>query len=236
MEQWNDASFARDWAEENREATAHRRRTIDLLVAAVTDYLAATDVPRRLLDVGCGHGVIAERLLREIADVTLVGVDGSQPMLGFAAQTLAPFGDRVALSQLDFETATPGSIGGGPFGVAIAVQSIHNASDAGKQRAYAAIRAALAPGGLLLVVDRIRLATPDLFPVYSTVWRLFGDEYYGQQREGATFEEHSRSVAERGDLPASLEQNILWLREAGFSQVAAVHVVGIRAVIAATTR
>jgi hypothetical protein len=40
-------------------------------------------------------------------------------------------------------------------------------------------------------------------------------------------------VEERGDKPGSLEQNILWLREAGFEEVAAVQVIGIRALIAA---
>ncbi|HEV2404789.1 MAG TPA: class I SAM-dependent methyltransferase, partial [Ktedonobacterales bacterium] len=236
MEQWNDPTFAREWAEENTGENASRRRTLDLLMALISDYLAATDVPRRVLDVGCGHGVIAARLLRELGDVTLVGVDGSPPMLELAGKTLAPFAGRVALAQVDFETMTPGDIPGGPFGLAFAVQSIHNASDEGKMRALAGVRAALAPGGLFLLVDRLRLATPDLFSVYSTVWRMQGPEYYGQQREGSTYEEHDRARAERGDQPGSLEQNLLWLREAGFAQVAAVHVVGIRAVIAAVAR
>lgn len=234
MEQWNDAAFAREWAAENMEENEGRRQTLDLLMALVSDYLAATNVPRRLLDVGCGHGVIAARLLRDLPDLTLAGVDGSPPMLELAAQTLAPFAGRFTLSHMDFETTSPSDLPHTPFGVAIAVQSIHNATDEGKQRALAAVRAHLAPGGLFLLVDRIRLATPALFPIYSTVWRLHGPQYYGQQREGGTFEEHDRSRAERGDKPGSLDQNLLWLREAGFSQVAAVHVVGVRAIIAAT--
>ncbi|MGH2487387.1 MAG: class I SAM-dependent methyltransferase [Ktedonobacterales bacterium] len=236
MEQWNDPTFAREWAEENIEENTARRRTLDLLTALISDYLAATEVPRRVLDIGCGLGVIAARLLRELDDVTLVGVDGSPPMLELAAETLAPFAGRFALAQVDFETMTPTGLPGGPFGVAFAVQSIHNASDEGKKRALAGVRAALAPGGLFLHVDRILLATRDLFPIYATVWRTQGTEYYGQQREGNTYEEHDRDRAERGDRPGSLEQNLLWLREAGFAQVAAVHVVGIRAVIAAVAR
>lgn len=64
----------------------------------------------------------------------------------------------------------------------------------------------------------------------------FGERFNDQQREGATLEEHERSVAARGDKPGSLEQNLLWLREAGFAEVAALHVVGVRAVIAAVAR
>lgn len=233
MEQWNDAEFARAWATENMEDSEERRQTLDMLMALVSDYLAATQVPRRLLDVGCGHGVIAARLLREHPTLSLVGVDGSPPMLELAAQTLAPFAGRFALKLVDFETMVPEDLSGDPYGVAIAVQSIHNASDEGKQRALAATRGRLAPGGLFLLVDRIRLTAPALFSVYSTIWRMQGPQYYGQQREGATFEQHDRSRAERGDKPGSLEQNLLWLREAGFEHVAALHVVGVRAIIAA---
>jgi hypothetical protein len=67
------------------------------------------------------------------------------------------------------------------------------------------------------------------------VWDVAGAAFNGQQREGQTFEEHRRSVAERGDRPGSLEQNLLWLREAGFAQVTAVQVLGVRAFIAAVS-
>jgi SAM-dependent methyltransferase len=233
MEQWNDPAFARAWAEHNTEDNPERRQALDLLLRIIADYLAAASVTRRVLDLGCGHGVIAERVLREIADVTLAGVDGSAPMLELTRERLAPYAGRFALSQADFETMTPADLPGGPFGVTFAVQSIHNSSDEGKRRALASVRAVLAPCGLFLLVDRIRLAAPALFPVYRSVWDVAGPAFYGQQREGRTLDEHERSVTDRGDKPGSLEQNLLWLREAGFAQVAAVQVVGVRAVIAA---
>jgi SAM-dependent methyltransferase len=233
MEQWNDPAFARAWAEHNTEDNPERRQALDLLLRIIADYLAAAPVPRRVLDLGCGHGVIAERVLRELADVSLAGADGSAPMLDLARERLASYVGRFTLSQADFETMTPTDLPGGPFGVAFAVQSVHNSSDEGKRRALASVRAVLAPSGLFLLVDRIRLAAPALFPVYRSVWDVAGPAFYGQQREGRTLDEHERSVADRGDKPGSLEQNLLWLREAGFAQVAAVQVVGVRAVIAA---
>ena len=235
MEQWNDAAFAQEWAEENSQENAERKQSLDLLLRIVSDHLAGapSSVPRRVLDLGCGHGFIAARVLQEIADTTLVGVDGSAPMLELARERLAPYAGRFTLAQADFETMTPGDLPGGPFDAAIAVQAIHNCSDEGKKRAYASTRAVLAPSGLFLLLDRIRLSTPALFGAYRSVWDSLGPTHYGQNREGRTLDEHERSVAERGDKPGSLEQNILWLREAGFSQVAPLHVVGIRALIAA---
>jgi tRNA (cmo5U34)-methyltransferase len=235
VEQWQDARFAREWAEHNVEENPERKPALDLLVTILADYLAAVPVPRRVLDLGCGHGVIAARILTEIDGAALVGVDGSAPMLELARERLSPYTGRFTLAQADFETMTPEALPGGPFGAAIAVQSVHNASDEGKRRALASVRHVLASSGLFLLLDRIRLAAPALFPVYRSVWDLLGPTYYGQQREGRTLDEHERSVAERGDKPGSLEQNVLWLREAGFRDVAALHVVGTRALIAAVT-
>ena len=233
MEQWQDARFAREWAEHNAEENTERKPALDLLITILADYLAAVSVPRTVLDLGCGHGAIAARILDAVDGATLVGVDGSAPMLDLAREHLAPYAGRFRLAQADFETMTPDDLPGGPFGAAIAVQSIHNASDEGKQRALASVRRVLAPSGLFLLLDRIRLAAPALFPAYRSVWEVLGPTYYGQQREGRSLDEHERAVAERGDKPGSLEQNLLWLREAGFRDVAALHVVGVRAFIAA---
>jgi ubiquinone/menaquinone biosynthesis C-methylase UbiE len=232
MEQWNEPVFARQWAEENIDNPG-RARVISLLIKIMRDYLEATGVPRRILDVGCGHGVIAARILDELPDTTLVGVDGSSPMLAMAQERLSSYGSRALLRQADFETMTSADLAGGPFGIAYAGQAIHNCSDEGKQRTLACCRTVMAEGGLFMLYDRIKLVTPALFPVYRSIWDTSGVEFGGQQKEGATFAEHEGSRIQRGDRPGSLEQTVLWLREAGFREVAAVQVVGVRALVVA---
>jgi SAM-dependent methyltransferase len=172
-------------------------------------------------------------VLAELRDVSLVGVDGSAPMLELAREQLAPYGDRVTLARAAFETLTPADLPGSPYGAAFAVQAVHNTDDEGKKRAYESVRETLAPGGLFLLVDRIRLATPSLFGVYRSIWDAVGAMFNAQQNEGATLEEHDQMRIARGDQPGSLEQNLLWLREAGFREMAAVYIVGIRAIVAA---
>jgi tRNA (cmo5U34)-methyltransferase len=232
MEQWNEPTFARQWAEENIDNPG-RARVISLLIKIIKDYLESTGVPSRILDIGCGHGVIAARILDEVPDATLVGVDASSPMLVMAQERLDSFGSRAVLRQADFETMTPADLAGGPFGVAFASQAIHNCSDEGKQRTLASCREVMAEGGLFMLYDRIKLVTPALFPVYRSIWDSTGVDFGGQQHEGATFAEHEGTRLLRGDRPGSLEQNVLWLREAGFREVAVVQVVGVRALIVA---
>ena len=55
MEQWNDATFARQWAEKNIENPT-RKRALDLLIKIIVDYLNAVSVPRHILDeIGRAH-------------------------------------------------------------------------------------------------------------------------------------------------------------------------------------
>ncbi|HEX6817455.1 MAG TPA: class I SAM-dependent methyltransferase [Ktedonobacterales bacterium] len=232
MEQWNDPEYARAWATRNAEDNPERKQPLDLLLKILRDFFAASEAPKRVLDLGCGHGVVAARALAELGEVSLVGVDGSAPMLDLARERLAPYAGRFALAQAAFETMTPADLPGAPYGAAFAVQAIHNTDDEGKKRAYASVRETLAPGGLFVLVDRIRLATPGLFGVYRSVWDVLGATFNAQQQEGATLEEHDRLRIARGDQPGSLEQNLLWLREAGFREVTPLYVVGIRAIIA----
>jgi len=68
------------------------------------------------------------------------------------------------------------------------------------------------------------------------VWDILCPAYNARQREGRTLEEHEHSVAECDDKQDSFEQNMLWLRKADFSEVAALLVVDRRTLITAVTR
>src|SRR5258707_10769046 len=66
IEQWNDPAFARSWAERNAEDNSERRQPLDPLQRIVSDHLASGSVPPRVLDLGCGHGVVAARILQRM--------------------------------------------------------------------------------------------------------------------------------------------------------------------------
>lgn len=238
LEDWNDPAFARAWTEENTEQphSPLRDEQIGILIDILRAHFAATGLPARVLDVGCGPGVVAARILDALPGADVTGVDGSPTMLELAGERLAPYSGRYRLARADFETITAADVPAGPYGAAVAVQAIHNGSDEGKRRTYAAARAAMAKGGLFLLCDRVRVSSPAVFPAYLALWdRLDAGfrERGWEHHEGRTYAEHTQSVEQRGDKPGSLEQNILWLREAGFAEVAPIHVVGIRAIVAA---
>jgi SAM-dependent methyltransferase len=211
-----------------------RGEQIDILLSIIADeYRAGTTI----LDIGIGSGRVEELLFERIPEARVVGTDFSPAMIELADAHLARYRDRYEIVRQDLTRPWDVKLPKRDYSIAFSVQVIHNLADAHKRETLAFIEHALAPGGLFLLLDRIRVATPGLFPAYLSMWdrldRERGIDPSKNRREGTTFEEHEQSVSTRGDQPATLEEHLRWLPEAGFAEVACLHLHGNRALFAA---
>jgi ubiquinone/menaquinone biosynthesis C-methylase UbiE len=112
----------------------------------------------RILDVGCGSGGLARRLVEEGADVT--GVDPN-PQALTAARTLAPAArfEEASAEALPFEDAA--------FDVVIILNALHHVPFDVMDRALAETARVLRPGGWLIVLEP--LAAGDFFDALRVV-------------------------------------------------------------------
>jgi SAM-dependent methyltransferase len=118
---------------------------------------------RRVLDIGCGPGVATVELARRFPAARVVALDGSAAMLARAAARLTRSGvaDRVETLLAEL----PGGLA--PLDRADVVWAsmvLHHVGD--ERAALRQVRAVLAPGGLLALVERarplrVRPARPD---------------------------------------------------------------------------
>jgi len=108
--------------------------------------------PARVLDLGAGPGVLAERMLRRwpAAEVTIVDID---PVLLTLARVGAP--EEIGVLEADLATSSwPGPVSGrGPFDVVTLVMTVHYLNNRQTGALYRTVRQMLAPGGLLVVAD-----------------------------------------------------------------------------------
>ncbi len=166
----------------------------DAVVAALR-----TTPPRRILDVGCGTGLLATRLSREFDGATLVGCDFSHGMLVHARGHGAPVawvqGDA---QRLPFRDASVDAI--------VSTEAFHWFPD--QRRALAEFIRVLVPGGRLLValVNTPNDAVRTLFRIGSRViWQPFDWPTRDEMRElfeGAGFEVESQQRVSR--IPAGM--------------------------------
>ena len=130
---WDDDPMKRERA----------RLTAEAIAAAVPDLAT-----RRVLDYGCGTGLLGYALLPRAAHVTFA--DTSREMLAVVAEKAAAAGvsARTAPLALDLATDAPPAA---RFDLACSLMTMHHVRDtAALLRAFHAL---LAPGGVLAVAD-----------------------------------------------------------------------------------
>src|SRR5262245_21648200 len=88
---WQDAEVALRFLDERRAAIPYALDQLDMLLRLVRHFVGA---PRRVLDLGCGDGLLARTVLFRYHNANAVLIDHSEPMLQRAREAMTEFSDR----------------------------------------------------------------------------------------------------------------------------------------------
>lgn len=103
---------------------------------------------RRILDIGCGTGAFASRVLSSFPEADVVGLDLSDGMLRGARERLANANGRLHLVQGDSQRLP---FANDAFDVVTCSHSFHHYPD--QTRVVAEMHRVLRPGGKVLIID-----------------------------------------------------------------------------------
>ncbi|KHD77904.1 hypothetical protein MB27_08375 [Actinoplanes utahensis] len=199
--------------------------------------------PRRVLDLGGGPGVFAERMATRwpAADVAVLDLD---PVL--LALAAAAAGDRLTLHRGDLEASWWADLAAaGPYDLITTVMTIHYLAADQARALYRAARALLSPGGLLVVADlmpepALTGVMDRLHPaVDEAVAGLAWTRWWDQLRADASLEPlmSERASLLRDRVPAEFTPPVDWhraaARDAGFGEAGVVWRWGAHAALAA---
>jgi len=163
------------------------------------------DQPIKVLDLGCGPGVLAEMVFKLFPKSEVVVFDLTEEMLDVCRKRLEPFRERLTVVQGDFKTD---SLGAG-YDLVMAGLSLQHLNHEERRRIYNDIYNSLNPGGMYLAREIV--VDPS---TYVTEWhyRLWRDFMRSHGENDALWYEKHRAK----DHPATIEQHLAWLAEAGF--------------------
>lgn len=228
---WEDPVNARAWDSNGDKINPTRAEQLDILVSLLAEF---TNQGEWILDLGYGSGKVEELIFERIPHSQVVGIDNSPAMAQLAADRLARDANRFIPLHGDLAQLSNIQLPVSEIGAVIAIQSLHHLSAPDMQAAYRHIHTLLRPGGIFLLLDRLKVENEVVFPLLQSVWRRL-DDYHGSAtapQEGKNFDEHKAILQEDGDIPATLETHLDWLRACTFHTVT-LHVHGNRGLIAA---
>lgn len=160
----------------------------------------------RVLDLGAGTGLLSAFVREKFPKARLTLVDVSESMLERARQRLGNRGVEYAVFDYGGEPIA------GEWEAIVSALSIHHLENEAKRNLFRRIRAALARGGVFVNAEQVAGPTPDLTRRYHEQWLKQIRERGATEREIADAEYRMRA-----DRCSSVEDQLAWMRDAGFA-------------------
>ena len=195
--------------------------------ALLLDQLANSHiVPRFVVDLGAGSGILLQRVCSAFPHVNVVWVDRSPAMRAVAGERLRPYQARVTYIEADLLEGWEKRLPEPPTHI-FSMSAIHHLVDADKARLYRRCFEALAPRGMFWNADEVRAADPSEYQRTLEEWDIHMTRLIHQGRVDEVITSTWEAWRERNlrqtmpkrsgdDCHATVEAQLLMLLEAGY--------------------
>ena len=176
--------------------------------AIIYDLLPKEEKAYRVLDLGCGNGVLSEQVLKKYPHAHIVGFDLTEEMLKVYKNKLSKYSDRFELKKGDFKTESIGN----NYDIILAGLSLHHLDLEQRRNFYKTIYSALNAGGMFISRDIIIDEDEDVRAQQYELWKRF-IKSNGEDPE-FWYSKHMQK-----DTPVTLCEHFAWLKDAGFIKI-----------------
>ena len=218
---WGSREFVERWATKGAWQAPIREVQTAMVLRMIPQPI---DAPIRILDIGAGYGALAAAVLRERPDAVAVCLDASEAMLALGPERNPDLKDRISFIQGSLEAPDWLRAVEGTFDAVISSRALHHFTENQRRRyIFKEVFGLIRQGGCFINADNVRAPTQSLRERYRRGRDEYLDRYVRESTDGKT------NLAEvRAATPSSyhgphnngyLDEELAWLREAGFEDV-----------------
>jgi len=223
MSQFNASTWTQaENCQHYRDTADHyivERQTLLRILASFHSRFLGVGRSHRVLDLGCGDGILGATVLAVDPSIRLIEVDGSEEMLAAARRRLAGHPQAEYCQRTFQEIITSGPPWTG-LDLVVSAFAVHHLEHPEKLELFRKIFAMLRAGGCFINLDVVR---PDSAAYEDWFYELWAEWIAERQQRLRLAQDFSRVPAEGRNRPENkyelLGAQLQMLREAGFADV-----------------
>jgi tRNA (cmo5U34)-methyltransferase len=177
--------------------------------AIIRELLPEDDKKYRVLDVGCGNGVLSEVVFSKLPGAHIVAFDLTENMLQAYEKKLLKHKGKFELIVGDFRTDAIGD----EYDIVVAGLTLHHLTWEEREKFYKTLYGSMKSGGLVICRDIIIDEDEKIRNQQYLFWKNF------MRSRGEDPELWYAKHVEK-DYPVPLAKHFAWLRKAGFVNAA----------------
>jgi tRNA (cmo5U34)-methyltransferase len=222
---WSDSRFAQEYRDQADGYVPERRRIIEV-AQSLYRHLVKGNQPCRILDLGCGDGLMVHELLKVDDGIDATLVDGSQEMLKAADIRLARL-ENKHLVNASFQDLLAQDPLQNTFGFVLSSLAIHHLAMAAKEALFEYVYRHLDPGGFFLIIDVVLSPTDELEKWYLMLWHEWINANSDNSQKASLLSVPQKYKDNPDNVPDLLLPQLQALERIGFKNVDCYYKYGI---------